>query len=124
MLRSKAIEYYRFMHLEFMDKDEFLQLPSSWNHLNVYLPGKTKLLHYTREPDQPVYKPGVHKHGIVWETALQAAIKAGAVDPETFQDALRLWTAPRIDHRPFQGLHPHYRRYLPLFDAKKGKKGK
>lgn len=84
-------------------------LPNSWNHLNVYN-AQTRLLHYTKEPEQPWYKPD-HPLAHHWETALKAAIADGFVTDNDLKEALARWNV-KEDWRNTNGLHPHYARYL------------
>jgi len=112
MLR-RGYNYANFMHLTFMDKKP-LQIPTFWNHFNVYEEMTTRLLHYTKEPEQPWYKPN-HPLAHLWESELLKAITAGAVSKADFNFALDLWSKPKLDKRLTQGLHPHYKKYLEKF---------
>lgn len=114
--------YHDLMHLMFMRGkdtskpiDDFvLRIPNYWNHLNTYEDTVTRLLHYTKEPEQPWYKPE-HSLAGLWETALGKAIANGEVSKADFVAGLKLWHSPKIDKRPKQGLNPYYERYLPKF---------
>lgn len=112
MLRQ-GYNYTDFMHLDFLDKPP-LQIPTFWNHLNVYEETTTRLLHYTKEPEQPWYMPS-HPLAQLWDRELSSAIAAGAVDKADFEFALDLWHKPRLDKRKTQGLHPYYKSYLNKF---------
>lgn len=90
------------------------RLPDHWNHLNVFTEGVTRLLHYTKEPEQPWYKPD-HQLAHVWRKELVDAIKAGAAGTRAeFQKLLGDW-GKKADWRNTNGLHPTYKKYLPLF---------
>lgn len=124
--------YAKFMHAEWLqvwdrlgqgDKDyqcfdegskggfkHPIKLPTEWNHLNVYEEGRTKLLHYTKEPEQPWYKPD-HPLAGLWQAELESAIDAGLVTQEMIRSALAAW-GKKQDWRPTNGLNPWYRRYL------------
>lgn len=78
-----------------------------WNSLDAYSPDRTKLLHYTDEPSQPPYNPD-HRHAGLWRDALCKAIHEGRIPEDVWQAAVDLWTAPRLDKRKTQGLHPRY----------------
>src|SRR3546814_19672057 len=53
-------------------------LPNSWNELDSYEVGRTRLIHYTDMTRQPwIY--GHHRHGSLWYSALNEAIGAGAI---------------------------------------------
>jgi lipopolysaccharide biosynthesis glycosyltransferase len=112
MLR-RGYNYPNFMHLTFMDSMP-LMIPTFWNHLNVHEDATTRILHYTKEPEQPWYKPS-HSLASLWERELVQAISAGAVSKKDFEFALDLWHKPKLDKRLTQGLHPHYKKYLGNF---------
>jgi hypothetical protein len=70
-----------------VDPDEINDnLPPVWNHLEHYVPGETKLLHYTVVPTQP-WKNDRNALKDLWEPEFQEARAAGVVHP---QEALRL----------------------------------
>lgn len=71
-------------------------LPVEWNSLDLYVPGKTALIHYTHMESQPwVYAR--HEHGDVWVQALVDAIDAGAVRAADVDDAIRRgWIRPSL----------------------------
>ena len=87
-----------------------IPLPVEWNHLNVYEKGKTQLLHYTKEDDQPWYNPQ-HKFANLWQRELEAAMDAGLVTQDMIKAALANW-GKKQDWRPTNGLHPYYKRYV------------
>lgn len=113
-LRRHAERYPDFMHAIWMTVPPSA-IGNEWNHLNVYKPEKTRLLHFTKEPEQPWYKPD-HPLAHLWQTELQVAIKLGYLDKEEYEGALDRWKKFE-DWRPQNGLHPHYRRYLKLFPS-------
>ena len=99
--------YGKLMHAMDMPVAE---LPVEWNHLNVYQAGKTKLLHYTKEPEQPWYKPD-HPLAPLWKAELVSALKAGDVTRADMEEALAMW-GQKADWRNTNGLHPHYKKFL------------
>lgn len=109
---ASKLDYIQFMHNDGrMGAASFSgPLPTEWNHLNVYEEGKTKLLHYTKEPEQPWYKPD-HPLAYLWKQALSAALKAGAVTRGELNDALAKW-GTKQDWRPTNGLHPAYKKWV------------
>lgn len=109
MLRQ-GHNYANFMHLDWL-KTKPMRIPDHWNHLNVYDKNDTRLLHYTKEPEQPWYKPD-HKLSGLWEKELQQAIAEGAVTRADLAEALGRWGKPTGDSRTSNGLHPHYKKYL------------
>lgn len=56
-------------------------LPEGWNHLEHYVPGETKLLHYTAVPTQP-WKSEDNPNRELWESAFIRACAAGYVDSD------------------------------------------
>ncbi len=85
-------------------------LPVEWNHLNVYKEGRTKLLHYTKENEQPWFKPD-HPFAHLWKAELIECLKAGKVTRADMESALSKW-GKKEDWRPTNGLHPSYRKFL------------
>lgn len=85
-------------------------LPSSWNRLHTFVPGKTQLLHYTSVPNQPWISPQ-HPLASFWQGELESALRTGYLSREDLSDALSGWG--ELDrHGAPQGVHPFYRRYL------------
>ncbi len=116
MLRG-GHDYPKFMHLDWLRAKPAV-LPTDWNRLNDYVPGRTKILHYTKEPAQPVYKPD-HPHAKWWQDVLREAILAGAVSKADFEYGLSMWGV-KEDWRPMNGINPYYRKFLPLFEERAG----
>lgn len=104
--------YADFMHGTWMSPQP-VKIPTAWNHLNVYKAGETKLLHYTKEPEQPWYKPD-HPLASLWHEELDSALHSGDLPFKEFQQALNRWKV-REDWRTSNGLHPYYRKYLRLY---------
>lgn len=109
----RGYKYSDFMHLTFRPNLP-LKIPNFWNSLNVYEDATTRLLHYTKEPEQPWYNPG-HPLSHFWEAELAKAIASKAVSKSDFQFALDLWHKPKLDKRLSQGLNPYYKIYLGKF---------
>lgn len=106
---TTAKDYGWLMHAEWMS-DHVSMLPDAWNNLNEFNPKRTRLLHYTKEPEQPWYKPD-HPLAGLWQTALKAAIADGYVTQDDLRAALDKWNV-KEDWRNTNGLHPYYRRFL------------
>lgn len=104
--------YADFMHATWLPAVGVM--PVEWNHLNVHVDGKTKLTHFTSESSQPWVKPD-HPLSSLWQKYLIEAIQAKAVPKDLFVSALAQWGVKQ-DWRPTNGLHPHHKKYLPLFD--------
>jgi hypothetical protein len=75
-----------------------------WNHIDHYVPGETKLLHYSDLKRQPWFQPA-HPLSSVWITCLREAISEGAVLKEDIE-----WA--RGIYRKKEGLHPKYDEFL------------
>jgi len=71
-----------------------------WNHIDLYKPGETKLLHYSDLKRQPWFQPEHPLRGM-WEEELKGAIENGSVSQEDLR-----WA--RGIYRKKEGLHPHY----------------
>jgi hypothetical protein len=56
-------------------------LPEAWNHLERYVPGETRLLHYTNAPTQP-WRSRDNVLREVWMSAYREAVRTGVVPPE------------------------------------------
>jgi hypothetical protein len=95
-------DYQQLMfELCIVDPDEINDnIPPVWNHLEHYVPGETKLLHYTVVPTQP-WKNDKNPLKTLWEPEFQEARAAGVVHP---QEALRL--ARRGHIKPSLALPP------------------
>ncbi len=74
------------------------KIPDTWNHLDRYYEGVTKLLHFTHMQSQPWVRPG-HKFGYLWFDALAEAVTDGFILYETVekeikkQDLKKVWQA-------------------------------
>ncbi len=112
--------YVNFQHCTWM-LQVAAGIPTEWNHLNLFVRGKTKLLHYTSEPSQPHVQPD-HPLAAMWQKELREAIQAGAVDRDLFEDGLTEWGILR-DWRKTNGLHPYYKRFLTFFKLPKDTNG-
>lgn len=122
-LRKDPTQYAALMHAE--GKEPYcpgmrwpaVQIGNEWNHLNVFVPKgnpkHTRLLHYTKEPEQPWYKPD-HPLAHLWAKELELAIKDNAVPRAELEEALARW-GTKEDWRTSNGLHPTYRSYLRFY---------
>lgn len=54
-------------------------IPDHWNHLERFVPGETKLLHYTVVPTQP-WRSTTNPLRPLWLDAFRGAVEVGAVD--------------------------------------------
>ena len=63
-------------------------LPVTWNHLETYEPGQTRLTHYTVVPTQP-WKSTDTPLGDVWLAGYREAVAAGAVPPSEVETSAR-----------------------------------
>lgn len=88
-------------------------LPNEWNALNTYTKGQTKLLHYTKEPEQPWYEPN-HPLAYLWQSELVDAINNRCITKDEYEKALSMHGVQE-DWRKTNGLHPDYVKWLSLF---------
>ena len=95
------------------------RLPIEWNSLDVHVPGRTALLHYTHIVTQP-WVHARHPHGDLWVEALVEAIDAGVVAAAEVDDAVRRgWARPSLPRqlRTRRALWPAFTRGVaPLLD--------
>ncbi len=91
-------------------KTKPVQIDTTWNDLNDYRHGKTCLLHYTKEPDQPWYKPD-HPHAKHWKYELKLCLADGTVTSDEIRAAVGNF-GKKEDWRPTNGLHPEYLKML------------
>lgn len=101
--------YADFMHAAWMSPPPG-SLPTEWNHLNVYDPAKTCLLHYTKEPEQPWYKPD-HPLAYLWVKEFKLAYEAGVITKDEIRAAVSKFNV-KEDWRNTNGLHPTYLTYI------------
>lgn len=115
-LRSKPTkDYYgSVMHASWL-LGRVAHVADKWNSLNKYEAGRTRILHFTKEPEQPWVKPD-HPLAHLWQAELKLTIKAGEITETEFEEALGRWGV-KEDWRPTNGLHPMYRSYLDLFSS-------
>jgi hypothetical protein len=102
-------------------KPEPGKIGTEWNSLNVYAAGKTKLLHYTKEPEQPWYVPD-HPFAMRWQMEFQIALNLGYITEEEVVDAVARFGI-KEDWRTTNGLHPFYLRYIKTPEGKARAKG-
>jgi hypothetical protein len=106
--------YANYMHATWMQPQP-VPIDLGWNHLNLRNK-HTKLLHYTKEPEQPWYKPD-HPLAKHWEAALVEALKDNFVTVDDLKAALAKWNVQQ-DWRSTNGLHPYYAKYARTFKVK------
>lgn len=61
-------------------------IPVEWNSLEAYVPGKTRLLHFTNMSLQPWRKDWVHPLGHLWMSTLHEAVVKGVVNRRTVEE--------------------------------------
>lgn len=115
-MRKKGVKYGPFMHHVWHKYGPANKIEREWNSFNEFVPGKTKLIHYTREQTQPWYQPQ-HAFRKVWEDLLVEAIRAGAVPKDEMELALNRFGKPeKGDRRRTFGVHPEFRRCLKCYE--------
>ncbi len=103
--RKEYIRYMRCLNHHIPPQ----QIPTNWNHLNERHED-TKLLHYTKEPEQPWVNPD-HPHRKIWEKWLVKAIKVNYIDKKIISKALKAFRPYSRSVRG-EGLHSHYKYLL------------
>lgn len=103
--------YVSFMHCDWMQPPP-ARIETGWNHLNAFDKEKTKLLHYTKEPEQPWYKPE-HPLAYHWRRELIAALAANVVTDTEIRAAVAKFNV-KEDWRDTNGLHPEYLQFLEI----------
>ena len=68
------------------------------------------LLHFTREPQQPWYKPD-HPQAELWGTYLKNALDAEVIEPEEIEKAIRIFE-PHTKQTRGQGMNPYWSKVL------------
>lgn len=106
--RKRYVQVMHALHL----KVTVEKLPVEWNHLNVYNPGLTKLIHYTVEHSQPWY---AHKHPLaaIWGEYLLESIYAGEVLPSEVYAAVRAWKPACATCRA-EGMSPYWSKFINI----------
>ena len=85
-------------------------LDPHWNNLETYVPGRTKLLHYTVVPTQP-WKNDQNSRREIWEKDYEEAKAAGVIDIAEVQNAIRKrYVKPSLAPLPLSG-----KLQIPLF---------
>ena len=81
-------------------------LEETWNHLDTFVPGETRLLHFTNRRTQPWFYAR-HPLAHLWGEALVAALADGAVDED---EVLAACADFRVGRNGFaeSGLDPHW----------------
>lgn len=85
------------------------QLPIYWNHLNTYEPGRTNVLHYTKEWQQPWYDE-THPLRYVWENYFKECLDLGKITKEEVKfetDRFKKEKGSRII-----GMSPYWKKYV------------
>lgn len=74
-------------------------IPHTWNSLERYVPGETKLVHFTDMHTQP-WIHALHPLGDVWVRELLEGIDEGAISASMVQDHIaKGWVRPSLDHQ-------------------------
>lgn len=88
------------------------EIPMSWNRFNKPAEPiglQTKILHYTKEPEQPWYFPK-HPYKDLWRDALIAAIKDGYVEKQDIKTACDNYRPHTCCERG-SGMHSYWRKF-------------
>ncbi|MFC4726585.1 glycosyltransferase [Coralloluteibacterium thermophilus] len=63
-------------------------IPTGWNDLDHFEPGRTRNLHYTEIRTQPWVEPG-HPHGDLWTAEIRHMLEHGALTTEAIETEVR-----------------------------------
>lgn len=112
---ASKVNYAGIMHAGWLDPAP-MRIPDEWNRLHIFVPGSTKMLHFTKVPDQPMFSPR-HPVAAHWQDALKRAIIAGVIPKVLFIAHLNAWGHKLPGRNEPNGLHPSYRAFLRFFRA-------
>lgn len=87
------------------------RISSTFNHLNTYKAGETRLIHYTKEPEQVWYNEPKNTQAKLWEDYFIEAYKEGYIKEETIREALKIFRKHTKTERG-RGLHPYWKKVL------------
>lgn len=107
-LRAAPMSYPEVMHLQWPVPVRVQRISTDWNSFNRRTP-TTKLLHYTREHQQPWYFPS-HPEKDLWRDELLATMAAGMVTKEEIRQAVLKWSPPSKGRRA-EGMHPYWEKF-------------
>lgn len=96
--------YVRVMHAHHLAVRPY-QISNSWNSLNR-MDENTKLIHYTKEPEQPWYKPS-HKFAGIWGKWFRMAVEDNMISIQQVEKAVSIYK-PHTSQIRGQGLHPYW----------------
>lgn len=106
---SQRKRYVEVMHAQHL-KIPACRIPDYWNHLNTFVDGQTRLLHYTKEPEQPWYYPG-HRNKNSWRDALVLALQDGYIEKQEIRDACANFRKHTAKVRG-TGMHPYWLKFV------------
>ena len=90
-------------------------LPSEWNSLEYYEPGKTCLIHYTDMPRQP-WVSFRNRNGHLWYKHLAEAVAESFIDKtEIYQEVEKGNVIPNLPQRLKLAPHPNYKALAESF---------
>lgn len=85
------------------------KIPTHWNHLNTATK-ETKLLHYTKEDQQPWYNPK-HPFKNIWRDYFIECLQNGILSKKEITDAIAIYK-PHTKNTRGTGLHPYWKKFL------------
>lgn len=98
-LDSETLSYEQLMYEMVVAPRKRAGISADWNSLEAYVPGRTKLLHYTDMDTQPwIYAR--HPFGYLWVRDLFEAIDNGFISSEMVFDHIRKgWLRPSLGYQ-------------------------
>lgn len=117
-IRDAALRYRKLMRGRLISTPP-RAIDDAWNHLDHYVEGKTKLLHYTDLVQQPWRYPG-HRFAHLWQAALIDALEAGEVSEAEIVTACARFDPQKTGPAAGQ-MHPHWLHVLGLSNSRPGR---
>ncbi len=119
-LNASEFTYEGLMNNMVIAPTQQADIPFEWNSLEQYIPGKTKLVHYTDMNTQPWIYAG-HPLGYVWVRDLLAAIQDGFIESEyVFEHIQRGWIRPSLAYQLENKLEDAFLLPRHILDLDKG----
>lgn len=98
-LDAGRLTYKRLMYKMEIVENQEARIPATWNSLEKYISGKTKLLHYTDMNTQP-WVFAKHPFGYIWVRELLEAIDTGFISREFVLDHVKKgWIRPSLAYQ-------------------------
>lgn len=89
--RNHTRPYTRMMQAKWVDFHEIGQLPKEWNHYNLYVPGETRITHWSKVAEQPWTDAGYDRNPARqhWVDCLLEVIEAGGLSKGLVREEMK-----------------------------------